>query len=434
MTQNSNHTVRQASEVASVRNLIFAIEYGKNQKKYNLAFHILYALLCALSFGVSLLVPGTAGFIFSIIAPAMYVYTLLSSPAVVRALPPALPLAAYAVMCLIDGKAQSFSAVSADLIAFTASVVAGVFIALGVIMGHTKIRQLITVTVVLVFAFLVTGITDMIYETGSFSVKGAVEALDENFSAAVDEYVNTANTIIDDETFEKIVAEVNSETPITREELLDVVGEMAKMTFFAIKLSLPSIVILGLLFKAFLIMEVFSVFVRILKINVYVCIADKFWTYRMPMISVKLYEVILTVFIITSFFNISTSFSAAILNILIILTPPMLLWGIRGIYQFLASRSMPKIAAIILTAILIAVLFTLLNVWSVFLLGSIGVTTLTLRNMKELENLPRMMAENADFAENYRRSLQNEAPHDGTKNEETHHNGEEKDGDGNPPV
>lgn len=412
----SNNNFIPAPEVASVRNLIFAIDYHKKEKHFNGVFHTLYGIACILLLILSMMTGGTLGFVFSILAPVTYAYTLVSAPLAVKVLVPAFSVTGYAALCFLTDSSISLY----GFLTLISCLLISVFLGIGVVKGHTKMRLLVTVTVILVVCFLAGGAVDMILEEGSFSPKGAVERLDESLEYASGQYIETAKQIIDEEAFDRLISEAQPETPITRDEFFSQLEKVTEMGFFAIKLSLPAVIVLIHLFKAFLIMEAFSVLVRVFRIGVFVCIADKFWTYRMPMICVNLYEIVLTVFIITSFFNVSSAFSAAILNILLILTPPMLLWGIRGIYTFLSSRSLAPFAAGILTALICGIMFALLNVWSVFLLGSIGVTALVVRNAGETATLPVMMAENAAAAEQFRRSGNNPHFSEGTKQSETH--------------
>ena len=146
---------------------------------------------------------------------------------------------------------------------------------------------------------------------------------------------------------------MESSADITNEKLLSTFKESLELSFAATKSLLPSSLILTCMFFAFVTIELFSVIAKNFNIDVFVCIMDDFWTYRLSRATTMMYDVVFFAYILGMFFEFSKHVSIAITNLLIIMTPVVFIPGVKSIYGFFRRKKLGKAAGIIISCIIV---------------------------------------------------------------------------------
>ncbi len=391
----------QKPEVSSVRSLVYTVECAKKHKNRTVLFHIVYALVCAFLLFLTSSESSLLTLLCAVAVPGMYVYTLLYSPAFLRPLPAALSLGGFLVKLVFSGKIHFMTAAS-SVATLLMCILVSVVLAIGVVKGWSKIKMLTAVTAVITAVFIVLMLAFTASQTGSISAKNMAGLFDNFYNDFVDEYMKSTEAAITEEVYKSAASALPTEEPLTRTEFLDTLHRLLTDSRKIVKSLIPSAVITAFLIFAYAVIGAFSVTVRIFHINVFVCVMDEFWTYRIPSAALRIYDSLIFVYFLASIFNFPENFRLSLINLFLIMTLPVTVSCIGCLYGFLTAKSVPKALAVIICAAVIILSVSILGLWSVILIAVFANSILRYKDMHESAKLHETMAYHAEYAKNYR--------------------------------
>ena len=151
------------------------------------------------------------------------------------------------------------------------------------------------------------------------------------------------------------------------------------------KFILPAIVTVTCMFLSFITVELFSVVAKKMKIDVFVCVMDKFWTYRPTNITATVYDIVFFAYVISMLVSFPANIAITIENLILILAPVMAVTGIKSIYRFFYKKNNKKGTSIVICAAIVFAMMWFLGTLGILFIGSLGVMFITLRDKEEWE-------------------------------------------------
>lgn len=382
MTNNFYSLPENLADPSSVRNFLKDAQNNAQRKSYGIVFHVLFAILCAVAvyFDTSL---GGQSVILLCLAPSMCVFTFLYSPMYLKAVPLVLPLVAVSIKFIVDN--TGFLAASSQLFIYLLCILTAAIITKAVISGYSKGTLFVMLCIVYGIISFCQIMFAFITEYGTFSFSMLLDTINNGFEFLVNSVENFAKT---SEGLEALKSMSVPGTTLSDEEIIKLAKDSVKITSQTILTIIPALYIWSCMIYSFVTVAVFSLFARFFKINVFVCIMDKNWTYRPSMVSAIMYDIVFFAFIIGMFTNLPENISAAILNLLLVLTPSMFLAGIRGIYTPIFKKSQNTFLSVLITAAIAIAATALTGGLALLIISSFGVTFITNRNRQERMIVP----------------------------------------------
>ena len=368
-----------------VRNFLKDAENDSHRKSYGNVFHILYAIICAMLIYICTDGGGLLPSVLICVAPAMCVFTFLYSPIYAKIMPVALPLVFYTIRLTLSGFNEDFYTITTTLFVYCLCILSAAIMTKAVLSGHTKSTVLVELSVVYGLILMSQIAFVFISVRGSFGINMLVEYIDQYFELLLRQ--STDASIID-ANYEMFSAFGMTEQFPTKEAFTDTVTTYVMTLLEAIKTCLPGIFALTCMFFGFFSVAVFSVVARIFRINVFVSIMDNSWTYRPGIITANVYDLLFIAVVVGMFVPYPKTLSAALVNMLLILTPIMCLSGIKGIYEFLLKKIHSKIVALLIAALIVFAISMFTGAFVFFILASAGIFFISAKNREEKERFP----------------------------------------------
>lgn len=351
-------------DVGKIQNLVFSAKTQKEHKTYSTLFDVFYALLSSFVLflglcGNFILTPFPAlCYIAILVFPAMSVYTLLySNTASKLVLLISAPVASGIYFALTN---TPIKAIINTLFVYILCVLTGAFISICVIKKRTKLYIFVGLSAIAVIVALCNLAFFHIYTHGTLSVLSIVSSIDGFFENLYNSY-----SLAYDEVLTSFGVTDLKEIAAVKQEL--------KVLLSAVRLALPSIFVLTGMFWSFIVIAVFSRFAKLFKIDVFVCIMDEFWTYRLPSVTLKMYDIVVFAFIIGMFVNLPQNVSATIVNLLIIMTPLVFAVGLRSIYTYMLGKGKSKLKSKTICTLIVIAAFAVTGMWAIYLISSVGI-------------------------------------------------------------
>lgn len=408
MPENFSFDKQNLIYVNGVRNFLVQAENAKNRKSYSLLFHIFYALVCSLATylaidGQSIGLGTLPCAFFLCLSPALYVFNFLYSPMPLKLAAILMPAAAFAIKTFAVSQNPGFISVAPCLFMYILCILTGAALSKVSLSGLTKSTCFIIVTVIYFIIIMCVCAFLLIAAKGTCSPVAAVEAIDGFFQ-------NTINSTMDYAKSREGLAELTamiSSYDITEKEMLSTLEETLTLTAAAAKSFIPSALILSCMLFAFVTIELFSVFAKYFRIDVFVCIMDDFWTYRLSRATTMMYDIVFFAYILGMFIALPNVLSITVTNLLMIMTPVVFIPGVKSIHAFFSKKKMNKTASVILTCIIVLAAVMLTGMLGIYIISSIGVTYVITREMQESLIFP---AKFASDCEEYKRRYGKEMP------------------------
>ena len=376
MSDNFERIPENLADPSRVRNFLKDAQNDAQRKQYSLVFHIVYALLCALV--VFFALGGSP--LLLVLGPAMCVFTFLYSPMYLKITPVALPLIAFLVKNALGGFKTDFFSVCQALFVYLLCILSAALITKAVISGYTKTTLFVTLSTVFGIIAVCQIMFGFIASVGTFSFSLLLDSINKFFESIVNQSVAISQTPEGLEMFRSLAV---SGKELTDAEITELVKDSVELSVSVVKPLLPSFFIFSCMLYGFVCVGVFSLFAKHFKINVFVCIMDESWTYRLSFVSTAMYDIVFFVFILSMFISFPQNISVTVMNLLFVLTPLMCLSGIRGIYTMLSRKIKNKAHSIIITAVILIAASMIIGGFAFLILGSVGVTFVTARNREE---------------------------------------------------
>lgn len=412
MPENFDFLQNNKYEVGSIRNILLSASLNANRKTYKTSFHVIYAVVCALvmylCIDTSLLagssIISTAAMFIS---PAMCVFPILYSPLPLKILSVLAPLIAHFIKSAATGFDGGFYSVAGGLFTYLLCVLCTVVFTKAVISGYTKNTVFVLITACYALIFILEIVFMIISIHGAFSLELVSKTVSDIYNALSKEVVSYASSDEGYAAYKMLFENMGQE--VTKEFVVSQVEEALLTTqkvFVALLPFAPSFFAVSCMFYSFITVAVFSLFAKKFEYDVFVCIMDKKWIYRPSMLSVKIYDVVFFAFIISMFIKIPENISAAIINLFVILTPLILVSGIRCAYNFGVKKLNNKVPVIaIISAVLIVGLMTI-GPLTFFIASSIGISFMITRDRNEKLDMPKKLMQDA---ETYNQLFKNKA-------------------------
>ena len=387
MSDNFERISENLNDPSRVRNFLRDAQNDAERKKYSLFFHVVYALLCSFAVYIatdSSLFSSTSS-LFLFIAPAMCVFTFLYSPMYLKLAPIVLPPLFLLIRIAATGFKTNFLSVCVVLFAYLLCLLSAAVITKAVLSGHTKTTLFVSLSVVFGVVCFCQVMFSFIASFGTFSFSLLLNTINQAFDSFVNESIALSKTPEGLEMFRSLSV---SGTELTDAQITKLVKESAELLSATIKPLLPSLFALSCMLYGFVTVAVFSLFAKHFRINVFVCIMDKNWTYRPSTVSAVVYDIVFFVFILSMFMKLPQNISVTVMNLMFVLTPLMYISGVRGIYSMLLRKTKKSSRSIIITTVIIVAATLLVGDISFLLVGSMGVSFITSRNREERLVIP----------------------------------------------
>ena len=373
-------------DVSTVENCVHTLLTMRQRKDRSLLFHVLYALVTALVgyisldgalFGIPMMLCSICLFAF----PALYTYTALYSPFILKAVAIVLPIGVYSLRsALIPLDYESFVTFAVSCVGYMMCVLASIVMCRTVMGKNTKLWCFTAITVCCVICFAVMGIIFSVYTFGNVDVGMLIEKLNvkiEDFSINFKDVLTAEFSST--QGFEKFKTAIPELSDMTPEKAAGYFADTMKAMLDLLKNLIPGMFVFMCMIYGFIFTAVFSLVARIHKIPLFVCIMDKSWSYRIPLSCITFFDIILLLVIVSSIFGLPSNISMAVINLMIILLPVVLIGTFKAIYFFLSVKLKSKAAAVILCIVIATVPVMLLGFWGYLMICSVGVSLVTQR-------------------------------------------------------
>ncbi len=424
MSDNFEKISENLADPSRVRNFLKDLQNDAERKQYSLFFHVAYALVCSLAVYLaadSSAIPFFAGtgILFLFLAPAMCVFTFLYSPTILKAFPVALPLLFILIRTAFSAGAANFFSTASVLFVYILCIVSGAAITKAVLSGYSKTSLVAILSVIFGTVCFCQVMFSFIANVGTFSFSLLLDTINKLFDSVVENSVAMSQTPEWLETFRSMAV---SGANLTDAQIAELVRETAETSVKVVKPLLPAFFVLSCMIFAFITIAVFSLFAKHFKINVFVCIMDKSWTYRPSAVSAAVYDIVFFVFILSMFIPFPENISVTVMNLMLVLTPLMFISGLHGIYSMLFRRNKNRTRSVIITAVIFIIASVITGALAFLIIGSVGVSFITMRNREERLVVPVKYA--SDLA--YLHKLSEEAENEKTQSENDNDNNDSK--------
>ena len=410
MPDNFNFEKINIIDVNSVRNFLVQAENAKNRKTYPFSFHFIYAIVCAalIYFAFDGMSIGLGALLCAVclcLAPAMCVFNYLYSPMPLKILATFLPPVIFGVKTALSSNITSFAALASPLFMYIMCILVSAALTKVSLSGYTKSTCFIAVTVIYVVITLLVCAFLLISVTGTCSPAAAVGAIDGFFETSINNVMEYAAS---EEGLESLTLMLEGTKDMTSEKLLEVLEESLTLSASLAKSTLPSAFILTCMLFAFITVEFFSVIAKKFKIDVFVCIMDDFWTYRLSRATTMMYDIVFFAYILGMFIEFPGFVGIAVTNLLMIMTPVVFIPGMKSIYHFFRRKKMGKTPAVIISCIIALAAVMLTGMLGIYIISSVGVSFVVSREIHESMLFPAKFAHDTEtYRKLYGKDVQN---------------------------
>ena len=178
-----------------------------------------------------------------------------------------------------------------------------------------------------------------------------------------------------------------------KQDIIDEMSVALNQSIEAVKLCVPGLFALSGMMFGYIATLIFSLFARIFGLDLFISLTDDKWTYHVSKITTRLYDIILVVAVIGAFFSLPQAITAAVINMLLILTPLLACISIREIYLFFRDKGLAKALCILITAGIVFISLVTFAFWAFFMIASIGVVIISRREHLDKLKAIKMYAE-----------------------------------------
>lgn len=420
----------EITEIGAIRSLLADIKNAESRKHFKTSFHVLYCLVTALvlyltidsrSLGFSALPTLIGVFLFS----AMSVFTNGYSPVFCKVIAFFSGPLIYAArhLSLSD---LSYEAAALDATLLLCCVLLSAVFTLGIALGKTKLWIFTAASIcfgifILLSVYISASIT---YDSISPSV--LIKAVDGYFEEFSKEYTLAVEEALSDEqSFEAIKQLLSPGADASAEELISAAKQTVEAAVSLSKPLVPSALCLMCMLLSFIALLFLSAITRIFRINVFVCIMDTRWKYRLPLIGYRVYDILLFIYIVGLFVALPSNIAATVVNLLLILTPFVFCRGISAIYSFFRSKDIPGPVCVMATGAIVVVSLMFVGIYSAFIIGSVGVFHASGKEKEERLLLFSKMQEENEYIDRIRKKNESSEKEDAA--EQDSYNSENKD-------
>jgi len=390
MPENFSFVPDRKIDIRHIRNEVAVLSFDRDRKNHTVVFHAVYAVIAAFCIYLALSCPvPVVSYLGMFFGPSMLVYTFLYSPMPIKALSVLLPVLIDVFANLVLLKTSTAGLIS-HAFTFLLCILVASLLTKAVISGYGKTTCFVFVTAAYLLVILSIGIFLLIYNHGTFSISLAVETVDKFFDSLINSTVEYAKTPLG---LDALRHSLPDNSTLSDEQLISSIKNTLEVTVPAIKLSLPAIVTVSCMILSFFTISAFSFVAKKMKINVFVCIMDDFWTYRPSSVTTMMYDIVFFLYIIATFVKLPQNVSITIVNLLFIMTPAMFVVGINGIYSFFRKKNMSKTACVVICTAITFASLTFIGMLGILIISSMGVMFVTARDREEMLILPIKLLE-----------------------------------------
>ncbi len=368
-------------DVGIIENCVYSQLMSQQRKERSLLYHVLYSVVVSVLgyFAIDSGVLGafsSLGVVALFLFPALFSYTLLFSPMILKAVCTLAPVAAYGIRCFAfplpyDGYENFVLSSSTYILCFLAATV----FCVTVVGKKTKLWCFTALTAVTCGVLLVTGLIFLVYTKGSADISLAVEMMNDIINSTADTFKATLLQEFSDssvyESFRVIIPEISQMEP---DKAASYLADAFKSYLSIVKMLLPSLFVLMCMVYGFIFTGAFSRVAKYHKMPLFVCIMDCRWCYRIPSSCITFFDIILLFVIIGSIFGLPASIAASVMNMLLIMLPVVTIATFKAIHFFLYGSLRSKVVVYLLCAVIAVVPIMFLGMWGYLLLCSLGVT------------------------------------------------------------
>lgn len=410
MPDNFDFVPYKKIDIRHIRNELVATQFDRERKNYPLFFHIIFALISALCVylamnAAGLGLPPVAAMLGLFFGPSMLVYVFLYSPIAIKIFSVVIPAAVSAVSIAISQ--VNVIGMASQAFSYILCILTAALITKAVISGYTKTTCFVIVCAVYLLIMLSLGAFLMIYHFGTISPKLVAQTIDRFLDSVVKSTAEYASTPLGLEAFRYSLPDYAS---LSDEKFIEFITNTIRSALFTIKLCIPSIAIVSCMFFSFFTILAFSFVAKKMKINVFVCIMDDFWTYRPSTVTTAMYDIVFFLYIVANFIKLPQSISITLINLLFILTAAMSVVGINGIYCFFRKKNMSKNTCVVICAVITLATTLFVGLLGTLIIGSLGVMFVTSRDREETTILPLRILEHKKIYEELYKNSENTNP------------------------
>jgi len=400
MPDNFDNGFLTKIDIRRIPNYVIIAQNKKFRREYPIIFHIFFALAASLC--IYLAVDGAClglsvlNLVGLCIGPAMLVYTFMYSPVWIKSVAVALPALIYVIRHLVFVGSLSFLHESNHCLVYVLCILVSAFLTMTSLFGYSKSKCFLLVTAAYVTVILGGLAVLVVYYKGSLTLTAIKEALDGFFTAVINSSMENFSS---PEMIEYVRTALPAAKDLSDSDIISAVKEAFEISTTYVKTLLPSVIASIGMFFAFITVEVFSYVARKMKIDLFVCVMDDVWTYRPSTVTAAFFDILFFVYIIGSLMDLPSNIAITVENLMNIMMPVMFVVGIKAIYNHFFKKNNSKGKSIAVCAGITVLVFGFLGTVGLLIIGSAGVTLMTLRDRNEEEQLPARMLKQKEECE-----------------------------------
>ena len=404
MPENFNSVPENKIDISHIRNYLIAEENRRTRKALPFSIQLLFALAAAICIylamdGLNLGLPFILPFSGICLGPVLCVYINLFSPIILKLCAAFIPLGGFALRAFLTGITKDYPAVASSLFMYLLCMLVAIILVKTALSAYTKNSCFLLITGAYLLVIAGLFVTLLIHKHGYFDLALAVRTIDGFFTTLEAEMLKMFST-------EQFVSSLGKTIPALEyldiEDILASLRETTPAFISAVKSLLPAIIAVTCMVFSFLTVELFTVFAKKLKIDVFVCIMDDFWTYRPTRVTTVVYDIIFFAYIISMFAPFPAHIAAAIDNMFLLLASCLAVLGVKGIYSFFRRKKVRHFLCALIAFGITSGSFVILGSSSLLVLSTIGSIYVSFRDKEEKMLLPmRLLYIRAEFDRRY---------------------------------
>lgn len=394
MPDNFEFIPNSKIDVSQIRNRRIIEEFKRTRKTLPFSLHLIMAIAAAICIyfavdGISMGLPVL--FIVSglCLGPVLSMYVFTNSPVYIKLSTIIIPAACIAAKILLPGN-KNIPYLASCLFIYLLCLLISAILMMTSLSGYSKTSCFLLICAAYIVITLGLSAFLLIYHNGTVSVSLITDSIDKFFNAVSRESMKILSS---EEYLKQIRTILPAAAEYTDEELIKLFSDALKTSIDTVKSLLPAIFVVTFMVLSFLTVELFTLFAKIFKIDVFVCVMDDFWTYRPSAATTIMYDIVFLAYIIGLFAKFPPNISSAIINMIVIMATAMSVLGIKAIYSFFRKKRVRHFLSALITFGIVSGTVFITGAIGVLLLSTLGVTYVSIRNKYDMAMLPAKLAE-----------------------------------------
>ncbi|MBE6682191.1 MAG: hypothetical protein E7600_07900 [Ruminococcaceae bacterium] len=381
-------------DVSQIRNTRIIAEFNRTRKELPFSLHLIMAIAAAICIyfaadGLTLGLPLLFVVSGMCLGPVLAMYVFCNSPIYLKLATVLIPVAAIGAKALLPG-GKNIIGLASCLFMYLLCLLVSAILMKTSLSAYTKTSCFLLISAAYLLITIGFAAFVLIYVKGNISVSIITNAINVFFNSVYDESIKIMSS---EDFLKQIRLMLPAASEYTDEKLISLFSDTLKTSIETVKTILPAIVVVTCMVFSFLTVELFTLFAKIFKIDVFVCVMDDFWTYRPSMASTIMYDVVFLAYIIDLFAPLPDNISAAITNLIIIMVASMSVLGVRAIYSFFRKRNVRHFLCALIALGIVSGITFMTGTLGFLLLSTVGVTFVSIRNKHDAMMLPIKLAE-----------------------------------------